>query len=122
MVEESELIESLRLSRDGAFPSDSETLGPLKQIAYIYGANRIGKTTISRVIEDSESRWLAEHCGVRASIGGVSNMERRMSDALKKPYEAALTSAQSSPVLNVDETPWRLGEQLHWLWTGARAP
>lgn len=63
------------------------------------------------------SSWLAEHCGVRASIGGVGDMKCRMSDALKKPCEAALTSGQSSPVLNVDETPWKLGDQLHWLWT-----
>lgn len=61
--------------------------------------------------------WLLEQCGVRVSVGGVSNMERRVSRALAKPYEAALVAAKRSPVLNVDETPWKLAGALQWLWT-----
>ena len=64
------------------------------------------------------ARFLGEAFGVRLSVGSVSNMERRMSDALAAAHEEALAAFRASDVVHVDETPWKKGGELHWVWSG----
>lgn len=46
------MIETITLSKTATFGDQSEVLGPLRRINFIFGTNGTGKTTISRVIAD----------------------------------------------------------------------
>jgi transposase len=70
-----------------------------------------------RLTRREVSRFFNEVCDVEVSVGSVSNMERRVSNALAAPFDDALRAVQSSEVLHVDETPWKQRGVLHWLWT-----
>jgi len=58
----------------------------------------------------------AELFGLVLSLGTVAAIRRRVSDALRTPYREALTAVRRASVLNVDETSWRIGGALAWLW------
>jgi transposase len=51
-------------------------------------------------------------------VGSVSNIERRMSNALESAFDEALTALRASGLAHIDETPWKKRGILHWLWTG----
>ncbi|MCG3133537.1 MAG: IS66 family transposase ISCysp4 [Planctomycetes bacterium] len=52
----------------------------------------------------------------RISVGTVSAMEKRTSEALAPAYEEALAKIQNADVVNADETSWRESNRLAWLW------
>ncbi|MCG3133197.1 MAG: IS66 family transposase ISGob4 [Planctomycetes bacterium] len=52
----------------------------------------------------------------RISVGTVSAMEKRTSEALAPAYDEALAKIQNADVVNADETSWRESNKLAWLW------
>jgi transposase len=54
--------------------------------------------------------------GAPISVGSVSAAERETSEALAAAYGEAQQACHEAPVNNVDETSWKLGKQLIWLW------
>ena len=71
-----------------------------------------------RVSRSEVARFLGEAFGVRLATGSVSNIERRMSAALASAHEEALEALRASGLVHIDETPWKKGGVLHWVWTG----
>jgi transposase len=55
--------------------------------------------------------------GIPISVGSIVAAERETSAALVDPYAEAQQACQDAPWNNVDETSWKLGKQLIWLWT-----
>ena len=51
-----EMFKKFFLAKEASYSDEGETLSDLKTINFIFGANGSGKTTISRVIADPESR------------------------------------------------------------------
>ena len=50
------------------------------------------------------------------SVGTVSAMEKRTSEALAPAYDEALAKIQNADSVNADETSWRESNKLAWLW------
>jgi len=50
------------------------------------------------------------------SIGAIQKVVYRASEAIKPIYDKIGEIARTSPVNNVDETPWYHKGKLHWLW------
>ena len=55
--------------------------------------------------------------GIPISVGSIVAAERETSAALADAYAEAQQACQDAPFNNVDETSWKLGKQLIWLWT-----
>ena len=54
------------------------------------------------------------------SLGSVSNLEHKTSQALESIHAEALQAAQSQDA-NVDETGWKQGAAKAWLWVAVTA-
>lgn len=50
------------------------------------------------------------------SRGGLSQALDRLADALKPTHEALVEYVRSAPVVGADETGWKVGGRLQWLW------
>lgn len=61
-------------------------------------------------------RLLRELLGVRMSLGSVSAIEKRVSDAVAPAVEEALESARAAPVKHADGTTWLRSGALLSLW------
>ncbi len=66
-------------------------------------------------------RLLRELLGVRMSLGSVSAIEKRVSDAVAPAVEEALESARAAPVKHADGTTWLRSGALLSLWVIATA-
>lgn len=64
---------------------------------------------------------LFELLGLRISTGSVSNIERRMSAAVKPSVDEAWEAAQAAPVKHTDGTTWLRAGVMLSLWTLATA-
>jgi len=64
-------------------------------------------------------RLLQELLGLRISIGSVSNLERRMSEAVAPAVDEAWRKAQAARVKHTDGTSWRSAGVMLALWTVA---
>ena len=53
---------------------------------------------------------------VPVSVGTLSQLERATTEAVTAPVEEARTSVHAQEVAHLDETHWRQGGQLAWLW------
>ncbi len=54
---------------------------------------------------------------VPMSLGGLSNCEARIANALEKPYNDSITHVRQQEVAHADETGWRCGNgKKGWLW------
>ena len=51
------------------------------------------------------------------SLGTISNLERRTSEAIKPAYDEALDAIQNAEFIHCDETGWWQGSERTWLWT-----
>ena len=55
---------------------------------------------------------------VPMSLGGLSNCEAQLADALEHPYNETIEHIRNQNVAHADETGWRRGNrQRGWLWT-----
>jgi transposase len=72
-------------------------------------------------IEGSSRRTVQGFCqsvlGFDISTGAIQNVINRTRAALKPAYERIGQVARSQPVNHIDETSWRQGGRLKWLWT-----
>jgi len=59
---------------------------------------------------------MADFFGADMSLGAVSTLEQRTSQAVREPVEQAREYLQTQPVVHADETGWREGNQRAWLW------
>lgn len=50
------------------------------------------------------------------SRGGLYLALRRVAQALTPTYDALVAQVQHAPIVAADETGWKVGGQLHWLW------
>lgn len=66
-------------------------------------------------------RLLLELFGIAVSLGSVSAMEKRASDALASAHDEALREVQYARVKHSDATTWTRGGSLMSLWTLASA-
>ena len=99
----------------GTLPEDVTTsgFGPRLHalVALLTGRYRQSKRLASEILE--------EVFQIPMSLGAVSKVEARVSDALEAPYVEAQTAAQEAPWANVDETSWREDKAGAWLWVMA---
>lgn len=66
-------------------------------------------------------KLLAELFGIAVSLGAISAMEQRASEALAVAHEEALREVQYAGVKHTDATSWMRGGKLMSLWTLASA-
>jgi len=85
--------------------------GVMGMVGYMSGRLRLAK----RVIRDA----LGDMFGVELSVGTVSNIEKKLSVALEKPYQKACRYVKNHSVRHADETGWREGKKKAWLWLAA---
>ncbi len=64
-------------------------------------------------------KLLHELFGISVSLGAISSMERRVSEALKSAYEEALREVQHAGVKHSDATSWVRSGKLMSLWVVA---
>lgn len=78
-------------------------------MALLTGAYRLSRRMAVAMLRDL--------LGVCVSLGGVSNNESRVSEALAAPYREAEARARDAPIKHVDATSWRQGGAWRNVWT-----
>jgi transposase len=78
-------------------------------------------TGVYHLSRRSTVRLLQELLGLRISTGSVSNLEHRMSKAVKPSVDEAWAEAQSAAVKHTDGTTWLQAGVMLALWTIATA-
>jgi transposase len=75
---------------------------------------------LTGMLNTSKRKALAminEVFSVPMSLGGLSNCEAQLTDALKHPYNETIEHIREQDVAHADETGWRRGNrQRGWLW------
>lgn len=54
--------------------------------------------------------------GIRVSLGAVAAHEALVSTALASPVDEAAQAIPSAPVVNADESGWKLSDKRGWIW------
>ena len=54
--------------------------------------------------------------GLSVTRGGLSQALDRVASALVPTYDALVEQVHNAPVVAADETGWKVGGRLHWLW------
>jgi len=76
---------------------------------------------LTGMLNTSKRKALAminEVFSVPMSLGGLSNCEAQLADALEQPYNETSEHIRGQDVAHADETGWRRGNrQRGWLWT-----
>jgi transposase len=57
--------------------------------------------------------------GIRISRSGLCQALHRMAVATQPTYQALIQSVRAAPAVSPDETGWKVGGVLHWLWAFA---
>jgi transposase len=98
-----------------AIPADVQafSVGPglTAALSYLRGAHRVSVRGVEEIAET-----LFE---VPIALGTVANLSEEVSRALAVPHAEVLQAVRQAPVKNVDETSWKKGRQLCWLWVAA---
>lgn len=77
-------------------------------VALLVGAYRISRRKTEQILD--------ELFKVSVSLGGVSNIEGSVSEALREPFEEAKRHIEKQPFANADETSFRQENEKGWLW------
>lgn len=76
---------------------------------------------LTGMVNTSKRKALAmmnEVFNIPMSLGGLSNCEARIAEALEAPWNEAAEAVRAAPVAHADETGWRRGNRERgWLWT-----
>lgn len=80
----------------------------LATVGLLTGAYHLSKRTAQEILRDL--------FGVQMSLGAVSGAEQRVSAALATVVKEAHEWAQAQRTAHADETGWREGRRLAWLW------
>ena len=85
-------------------------LGPMAmaKIATLTGDYRMSKRAVTNLLDD--------FYGLKISRATVSNIEIKVSEALKEPVEVAKNFIQQQSVVNADETGYKEKGQKMWAW------
>lgn len=62
---------------------------------------------------------IAEHLGVKISLGALCNIHKLASSLLKKPAKTIQDYVLNTQKVNADETSWPVLGKKHWMWIGA---
>lgn len=91
----------------------NSAFGPRLQamVALLSGRYHLSKRDVAEVMADFFHADL--------SLGSVSALEQRTSQALQPPVDEARQYVKQQPVLHLDETGWVEGQQRAWLWVAA---
>lgn len=65
------------------------------------------------------ARFYQQHFGLTVTPGGLVHALHRAARQAAPTYAALLDTVRQSPVVAPDETGWRVGAQLQWLWVAA---
>lgn len=87
--------------------------GPRGQAVVAYLTGRMGAS------QRDVAEAMAVLYGLRVGTGSVSAIQRQVSGALREPVEEACHFARRQVSQHVDETGWREGGHLKWLWVNA---
>jgi transposase len=100
---------STRAAYDGAIPSSA--FGPCVTavVAMLTGAYHLSRRKAQKL--------LRELFGISVSLGAISAMEQRASEALKSAHQEALLEVQYAKVKHADATSWTRAGKLMSLWT-----
>ena len=101
VLTEAELPESVTRSSFG--PSVQAWIGLLS------GTYRLSKRNVAALLSDAFALDL--------SVGSVSQLEHRTSEALAVPVEEARDYVRRQAAVHIDETGWREAREKVWLWT-----
>jgi len=66
-------------------------------------------------------RLLSDVLGIEISLGALSGVEDKVSDALAAPFQEVREHAAEQPIKHSDATGWRQGREARTLWTIATA-
>jgi transposase len=80
-------------------------------IALLTGVYHMSRRNTAALLDDV--------LGVKLSLGGLSNVERKMSDALAPAHEQALACVRRARVKHLDATSWSQSGTQRSLWTFA---
>jgi hypothetical protein len=64
-------------------------------------------------------RVLRTQCGLRVTRGGLAHLCARVATRAAPTYAALCAEVRQSPMVSPDETGWKIGRVLHWLWVAA---
>jgi hypothetical protein len=64
-------------------------------------------------------RVLRTQCGLHVTRGGLAHLCARVATRTTPTYHALCAEVRHSPVVSPDETGWKIGRVLHWLWVAA---
>lgn len=64
-------------------------------------------------------RILRTQCGLHVTRGGLAHLCARVATRATPTYHALRAEMRQSPVVSPDETGWKVGRVLHWLWVAA---
>lgn len=64
-------------------------------------------------------RVLRTQCGLHVTRGGLAHLCARVATRATPTYEALCADIRTSPMVSPDETGWKIGRVLHWLWVAA---
>jgi transposase len=78
-------------------------------------------TGVLHVSRRSTGTFLQDVFGVSISLGAISRVESRVSDAIESPVEQARAVVDAAPVKHADATSWLEAGQLRSLWVLATA-
>jgi transposase len=95
-------------------PADATTgTGPraLAWIATLSGQYRLSRDNVAHLME--------RLCGIPMCKGTVQNACMEVSEALKKPVAELERALPKQATVHLDETSWRQGGKLAWLWVAA---
>lgn len=62
------------------------------------------------------ARLFRDRFGLTITAGGLVHAVRRAACRAQPSYDALCTTVRGSPVVTPDETSWRVGPDLQWLW------
>ncbi len=79
-------------------------------VAVLSVRNRISRRDVSELSEDL--------FGCPISVGAIDAVCQRVSAALAQPHRELHEALKGAPVVNADETGWKLAGRRRWLWGG----
>ena len=82
-------------------------------LSYFTGCHGVSKRGVEEIAEAVFAAPIA--------LGTVANLEREVSAALATPHAEALEVVRTAAVEHADETSWKPGGKLCWLWAAATA-
>jgi len=84
--------------------------------------NYMDKDAYMQQLEKKNGELKKRMFSVPMSLGGLSNCEAQLVEALEQPYQQTLEHIRAQEVAHADETGWRRGNrQRGWLWAWCSA-